>query len=52
MVLMISVGLAAVWDKSDILKLVVLVLSAAIVILSFFPDVWTTIIDYTGISTK
>ena len=50
MVLMISVGLAAVWDKSDILKLVVLVLSAAIVIFSFFPDVWTTIINYTGLT--
>ena len=50
MVLMITVGLEAVWDKSDLLKLVLLVICAAIVIFSFFPDVWTTIIDYTGIT--
>jgi len=50
MALMIVVGLEAVWDKSDLLKLVVLIVCAAIVIFTFFPDVWGTIIDYTGIT--
>ena len=50
MALMIVVGLEAVWDKSDLLKLVFLVICAAIVIFSFFPDVWVTIINYTGIT--
>ena len=49
MALMIVVGLEAVWDKSDILKLVFLIVCAALVIFSFFPDVWTTIVNYTGI---
>ncbi len=37
--LMTVVGLSAVWDKSDILKLVVLVVCAAVIIISFFPGV-------------
>lgn len=50
MALMVVVGLEAVWDKSELLKLVMLVICAAIVIFSFFPDVWTTIINYTGVA--
>jgi len=49
MALMIVVGLEAVWDKSDLLKIVFLLICAALVIFSFFPDVWATIISYTGI---
>ena len=52
MALMIVVGLEAVWDKSDLLKLVFLVICAAIVIFSFFPDVRQTIVDYIGVSAK
>ena len=52
MALMVIVGLEAVWDKSDLLKLVFLVICAAIVIFSFFPDVWQTILNYTGVNTK
>ena len=48
MALMITVGLEATWDKG-IFKLIFLILCAAIVIFSFFPDVWATIISYTGI---
>ncbi len=52
MALMIIVGLEAVWDKSDLLKLVFLIICAAIVIFSFFPDVRQTIVDYIGVSAK
>ena len=38
--------------KSDLLKLVFLVICAAIVIFSFFPDVRQTIVDYIGVSAK
>ena len=37
--LMTTVGLAAVWDKSEILRLVVAVVCAAVIIISFFPGV-------------
>ena len=49
LVLMLSVGLSAVWDKSDILKLVILICCAAIIIFQFFPDVQTTIENYIGV---
>ena len=49
LVLMLSVSLSAVWDKSDILKLVILVFCAAIIIFQFFPDVQNTIENYIGI---
>ena len=50
LVLMLAVGLAAVWDKSDILKLVILICCAAIIIFQFFPDVQATIENYIGVS--
>lgn len=49
LVLMLSVGLSAVWDKSDLLKLVVLICCAAIIIFQFFPDVQSTIENYIGV---
>ena len=49
LVLMLSVGLSAVWDKSDLLKLVVLVCCAAIIIFQFFPDVQSAIENYIGV---
>lgn len=39
MALMVLVGLSAVWEKSGIVKLVFLIVCAAIVIFTFFPDV-------------
>ncbi|NCB48651.1 MAG: hypothetical protein EOM55_03425 [Clostridia bacterium] len=50
MVLMILVGLSAVWDKSSILKLVFLIVCAAIVIFTFFPDVKTQIESAIGVA--
>ncbi len=50
MALMIVVALDAVWDKYGIAKLVVLVLCAAIVIVTFFPGVRATIENYIGVS--
>ena len=47
--LILTVSLAAVWDKSDILKLVILVCCAAIIILQFFPDVQQTLENYIGV---
>lgn len=44
--LMTVVGLGAVWDKSDILKLVVAVVCAAVIIISFFPDVAQSITEW------
>lgn len=38
------VGLEAVWDKSDILKLVVAVICAAVIIISFLPGVKESIL--------
>ena len=49
MALMAVVGLEAVWDKSELLKLVMLVACAAIIIFSFFPAVRDTIVGYLGI---
>lgn len=49
MALMVCVGLEATWDKG-LLRLIMLILCAAVVIFSFFPDVWTTIVSYTGIT--
>lgn len=49
MALMVCVGLEATWDKG-IIKLVFLILCAAIIIFSFFPDVWGTIVSYTGLN--
>ncbi len=51
MALMIIIGLSAVWGtRSDIIKLVFLIICAAIVIFTFFPGVRDTIVDYIGIS--
>lgn len=47
--LILTISLAAVWDKSDLLKLVILVCCAAIIILQFFPDVQQTIESYIGV---
>ena len=49
LVLMLSVGLSAVWDKSDLLKLIILICCAAIIIFQFFPDVQSTIENYIGV---
>ncbi len=48
--LMILVGLSAVWDKSSILKLVFLIVCAAIVIFTFFPDVRAQIETTIGVA--
>ena len=50
MALMICVGLSAVWGKSDLLKLIFIVVCAAIVIFTFFPGVRDTITNYIGIT--
>jgi hypothetical protein len=50
MALMIVVGLAAVWDKSSIIKLIFLVACAAIVIFTFFPDVRAQIESTIGVA--
>ncbi len=47
--LMVVVALSVVWNKSDILKLIMLVVCAAIIIFSFFPAVRQTIEQFTGI---
>ena len=47
--LMLTVSLAAVWDKSDLLKLFILICCAAIIILQFFPGVQETIESYIGV---
>ena len=46
------VGLEAVWDKSSLLKLVMLVACAAIIICQFLPGVQGTIVEYLGIAAK
>ena len=51
MALMICVGLSAVWGKSDIIKLVFLIVCAAIVIFTFFPGVRDTITNYIGVTS-
>lgn len=48
--LMVVIALSAVWDRSEVLRLVMLVISVAIIICSFFPDVRTTIEQFAGIS--
>jgi len=48
--LMSVVGLGAVWDKSDLLKLVVAVVCAAVIIISFFPSVAASITEWAGLS--
>jgi len=50
MALMVLVGLSAVWDKSSIVKLVFLIVCAAIVIFTFFPDVKAQIESSIGIA--
>lgn len=50
MALMICVGLSAVWGRSDLLKLIFLVVCVAIVIFTFFPGVRDTITNYIGIT--
>lgn len=50
MILMIVVALSAVWDKSDVLKLIMLIICVAIIIFSFFPAVRETIEQFTGIT--
>ncbi len=47
--LVIVVALSAIWDKSDILKLIMLIICTAIVIFSFFPAVRETIEQFAGI---
>ena len=47
--LILTVSLAAVWDKSELLRLIILVCCAAIIILQFFPDVQQTIEGYIGV---
>lgn len=44
------VGLEAVWDKSSLLKLVMLVACAAIIICQFLPGVKETIVEYLGLT--
>ncbi len=51
MALMIIVGLSAVWGtKSDLVRLIFLIICAAIVIFTFFPGVRDTIVNYIGVS--
>lgn len=52
MALMTVVGLEAVWDKSELLKLVMLVICAAIIICQFLPGVQGTIVEYLGLVAK
>lgn len=50
MALMICVGLSAVWGGSSIIKLIFLIVCAAIVIFTFFPGVADTITNYIGVT--
>ncbi len=50
MALMICVGLSAIWGKSDLLKLIFIIICAAIVIFTFFPGVRDTITNYIGVT--
>ena len=52
MALMVCVGLSAVWGKSDLVKLVFLVVCAAIIIFTFFPGVRDTITGYIGVTNS
>lgn len=47
--LMVVVSLSVVWDKSDLLKLIMILVCTAIIIFSFFPAVRETIEQFTGI---
>ena len=47
--LMVVVSLSAVWDKGEILKLIVIIICTAIIIFSFFPSVRETIEQFAGI---
>lgn len=49
MALMVFVGLEAVWDKSFVVKLVFLIVCAAIIIFTFLPGVRATIENYIGL---
>lgn len=50
LVLMVVVSLSVVWNKSDILKLVMIVVCTAIIIFCCFPAVRQTIEQFTGIA--
>jgi len=50
MALVVVVGLEAVWDKSDLLKFIFIIICAAIIIFTFFPGVWQSITNYAGIT--
>lgn len=47
--LMTLVGLCAVWDKSEILRLLVAAVCAAVIIISFFPEVAQSITSWLNI---
>lgn len=47
--LMSVIGLAAVWEKSEILRIVVAVVCAAVVIITFFPDVAQDITNWLNV---
>ena len=49
LILMVVVALSVVWNKGDILKLIMLVICTAIIIFSFFPSVRQTIEQFTGL---
>ena len=47
--LMTLVALCAVWDKSELLRIVVAAVCAAVIIISFFPDVAQSITSWLNI---
>lgn len=49
--LMTVVGLAAVWDKSDLLKLIIAVVCAAVIIITFFPGVAESITTWLNVDS-
>ena len=49
--LMTLVGLAAVWDKSELLRLIVAVICAAVIIITFFPGVAESITTWLNVES-
>ena len=50
--LMTLVGLSAVWEKSDIIKLLFLLICAAVIIITFFPGVAESITGWLGVGSS
>ena len=49
-ILMVAIALSIVWDKSEILKFIMVVVCSLVVICCFFPDVRNTLEQFAGIS--